>query len=61
MAVHIAVGVEVRSMLVARKRWARKRKSSTLPLQCGRQVAEGVDFKLIEAITVLNQLAIERV
>src|SRR5216683_7544024 len=36
-----------------------KGKCSTLPLQRGRQVAEGVDFKLIEAITVLDKLAIE--
>src|SRR5229473_634516 len=36
-----------------------KTKGSTL--QRRRQVAEGVDFKLIEAITVLDKLAIERV
>jgi hypothetical protein len=38
-----------------------KGKGSTLPLQRGRQVAEDVDFKLIEAITMLDKLAVERV
>ena len=34
---------------------------SILPLRRGLQVAEGVNFKLIETITVLDKLAIERV
>src|SRR5258708_12117236 len=53
---------EVRSDACRKKTMGlRKGKGSTLPLQRGRQVAEGVDFKLIEAITVLDKLAIERV
>src|SRR5438309_7259073 len=33
----------------------------SMSLHLGRQVTEGVDFKLIEAIPVLDKLAIERI